>query len=138
MSGTRTAADLVGLLADGYTRRRWDDVLGLLHPEARLITSVGGTDPLDRDATVERVRRAMGDVNYRPPDRGDLRIVGIDDRAAIATGYVRVPASHGGHKVVARAWLYTTLDGLVYRGLPLPDERAARTRYADEGVALGL
>ena len=76
--------------------------------------------------------------NYRPPGPGDLRIAAIDDRAALATGYVRVPAGSGGHKVVSRTWLSTTLDDLVFRALALPDERTARSRYADDGVALGL
>jgi hypothetical protein len=138
MPGARTAADLVDLLADCYTRRRWDDILGLLHPQARLVTSVGGAEPLDRDDTVERIRRAMDDVNYRPPDRGALRIRAIDDHAAVATGYLRVPGSTGGHKLVARTWLYTVLDGLVYRAVPLPDEHAAHARYAADGIGLGM
>ena len=138
MAVTRSAAELVDLVADRYTRRQWNEVLGLFHPEARLITSVGDPEPLSGPETVERVRRAMADVNYRPPDRDDLRITEIDECAAVATGFVRVPAGTGGHKVVTRAWLYTAVDELVYRALPLPDERAARRRYADEGVALGL
>lgn len=136
MAVARSAAELVDRIAECYTSRRWDDLHALFHPEARLVTSVGG--PLNGPETVEQLRRAMDDVNYRPPAPGDLRIAPIDDRAALATGYVRVPAGSGGHKVVSRTWLYTTLDDLVYRALALPDERAARSRYADDGVALGL
>ncbi len=135
MATSRSAAELVDRIVDCYTHRRWKELRALFHPEAKLVTSVGG--PLDGPGTVEQLRRAMDDVNYRPPAPGDLRIAGIDDRAALATGYVRVPAS-GGHKVVSRTWLYTIRDDLVYRALPLPDEQTARSRYADEGVALGL
>ncbi|MGE0029409.1 MAG: nuclear transport factor 2 family protein [Thermoleophilia bacterium] len=135
MAVARSAAELVDRIAECYTSRRWDDLRALFHPDARLVTSVGG--PYDGPGTVEQLRRAMDDVNYRPPAPGELRIAGIDDAAALATGYVRVPAS-GGHKVVSRTWLYTIRDDLVYRALALPDERTARSRYAAEGVALGL
>ncbi len=138
MPATRSAEELVNRIADCYTRRRWEELRGLFHPEARLMTSVGHGEPLSAPETLEQIRRAIDDVNYRPPGRDDLRITRIDDHAAVATGYVRVPADTGGHMLVTRAWLYTVVDDLVYRALPLPDERTARSRYADQGVALGL
>ena len=136
MTTPRTAADIVRLLTRLFRLKDFDAVHAAYHPEGRFVTLAGGPEPLGRDATVDAFRRADRDIVYRA--QADPEPVEIDDVAAMARGAIRYRTPGGGHAMAPRVWVFTQIDGLLYRTVPVPGEEEGRALYRADGIGLGI
>lgn len=132
----RTAADIVVLLQRLFRVKDFEAVRHAYHPEGRFVTLAGGPEPLGRDDTVEAFRRADRDIVYHA--HADPDPIEIDEVAAMAQGAIRYRTPEGGHALVNRVWVFTQVDGLLYRTVPVTEEESGRMLYRAEGIGLGL
>lgn len=133
---TRTAADIVLHLHRLFRVKDFDAVRAAYHPEGRFVTVAGGPEPLGPAATVDAFERADRDLIYRAS--AEPQPIEIDPVAAMAAGSIRYRTPGGGHAQAGRVWVFTALDGLLYRTVPVSDEDEGRALYAAEGIGLGL
>ena len=131
----RSAMEVVTELCRLWARSRYDEIRSTYHPDARLITVAGGSDPLGPHETHAALMAALRKASYRPPET--VEAVAIDEIAALGAANIRYPVEHG-HAVARRVWLFTVKDGLLFRSMPMHSEAEARDRYHRHGTTLGL
>jgi hypothetical protein len=133
--GSSSAIELVEQALAAHLRRDSQAVIALYHPGARLITVSSRGNALGVVETMAALSDANDTIVYgfRP---GEARA--IDEHAAYNTGRVVRRGADGGVTDSDRVWLYTALDGLIYRVAVYPTARAAEQAYADHGITLGI
>lgn len=132
---TVDAEAVVAELSRVFDSRDWPRVRALYHPDALILTVMGGATPLAPDELVDRLRMVSEDflysVNGSPP-------VPLDEHAVIVTGRMRRRLEQGGFEDAGHLWLLTTVDGLIYRQGVYHDQEAAVAAYRQLGIGLGL
>jgi hypothetical protein len=118
-----------------HRTQNWDRLRELFHPGARIATFAGGGMPGHPEKAISDLREAHKDLAYA----ADVdNIYEIDDFAAVLRGHVRHHDVDGEVVVADRAWLYVTLDGLLYRSQLFMSTQEAREAYDDLGLTLGV
>ena len=129
------AEAVVSELSRIFPLRDWGAIRALYHPDALILTVMGGDTPLTADELVRQLELAAGDAVYSangsPP-------VPLDQHAVIVTGRIRRRLPHGGFEDAGHLWLLTTVDGLIYRQGVYHDQQAAIDAYQELGIGLGL
>jgi hypothetical protein len=131
----RTALEVVTELSRLLARRRYREIRGLYHPEARLMTMAAGPDPLPADEAYAALMAALRMASYRPPE--SVEAEAIVEVAALGAGNIRYPVDHG-HAVARRVWVFTVKDGLLFRSAALHSREEARALYRHRGRTLGF
>ena len=129
------AEAVVAELSRIFPRRDWRAIRALYHPDALIVTVMGGATPLTADELVGQLELASEDIVYSvngsPP-------APLDDHAVIVTGRMRRRLPQGGFEDAGHLWLLTTVDGLIYRQGVYRDQQAAVDAYQQLGIGLGL
>ena len=129
------AEDVVAELSRIFPLGDWRAIRALYHPDARILTVMGGATPLTADELVERLELASQDfvysVNGSPP-------VPLDQHAVIVTGRMRRRLPQGGFEDAGHLWVLTVVDGLIYRQGVYHDQQSAIDAYHQLGISLGL
>ena len=118
-----------------YEARDFDRLYALYHPHARQVTVASGGEVLNAEETAAAAAGAARESAYELV-AGDPEA--IDDRAGFFQGRVRYRRPTGGTIETELVWLYTELDGLLYRGVVYHDLASALDAYAEHGVSLGI
>ena len=134
-AGPRSAVEVVTELSRLLAGGRYDEIRGMYHPDARLITMAAGPDPLPADEAYSALMAALRMASYRPPE--SVEVEAIDQVAALGAANIRYPVDHG-HAVARRVWLFTVKDGLLFRSATAYSHDEARALYLHRGRTLGF
>jgi hypothetical protein len=127
--------EVVRACQQAFARRHWSALHDLYHPDALIATVASGGRALPRAEAVAALVEASRDTVYAARESGVLR---LDAQAAILLGSARERLPAGGFQDSTRRWLWTVVDGRVFRSALVPDERAGRQLYAEHGITLGI